>query len=63
MDYLTSISQAIIAVVLINNIGKSIRIYQLKKTESSKIESIGSYEKKSKIKYAFSRFYRKSKID
>lgn len=63
MDYLTNISQTIIAVVLINNIGKSIRIYQLKKTECSKTESIGNYEKKSKTKYDFSKFYNKSKID
>ena len=42
---------SIIAIVLILEIGKSIRINQLKKIEDKKIESMSQYEEKSKNDY------------
>lgn len=40
-----------IVALIILEIGKSIRIDQLKEVEESKIESIGNYEEKSKNEY------------
>ena len=40
-----------IVALIILEIGKSIRINQLKEVEESKIESIGNYEEKSKNEY------------
>lgn len=40
-----------IIIVIIWEIGKSVRINQLREVNDSKIESIGDYEKKSKIEY------------
>ena len=41
----------IVVIVIITEIGKSLRINQLRVIEKSKIESIGEYEKNSKIEY------------
>jgi hypothetical protein len=49
----------IIVIAIIKEVGKSKRISQFKKMDSSKIESIGNYEKKSKSKYSILSFWNK----
>ena len=51
MEYFEEIKWAFIILFVISQMAKSIRIFQLKKIDKDKIEAIGNYEKKSKIKH------------
>lgn len=57
--YFTFSGIVIILITIIKEIGKSKRITQFKNMDSSKIESIGNYEKKSKSKYSILSFWNK----
>lgn len=46
-----SLTLIAIMFLIVREIAKSIRIEQLKRVDKAKIEAIGNYEKKSKIKY------------
>ena len=52
---------ALIIISLIVLIGKSIRIYQFKNYDKSKIDSIGKYEEKSKIRHYVNVLFGKKK--